>query len=78
MGSSQAIVRMAGSGKGARIEYSSKMTRELSGPRGTDRSTYVFSKFNEVELPEVRASDGSATGPRGRTLTEAAERRAPL
>ena len=51
--------------------YPLKMTREYSGPYGTDRSTYVFSKFNEVELPEVRA-DGSATQPRGRNFAEAA------
>ena len=48
--------------------YPLKMTRELSGPHGTDRSTYVFSKFNEVELPEVRASDGPATRPRGHSF----------
>ena len=58
--------------------YPLKMTREYSGPYGTDRSTYVFSKFNEVELPEVRASDESATQPRGRNFTEAAGPPAPL
>jgi hypothetical protein len=58
--------------------YPLKMTREYSGPYGTDRSTYVFSKFNEVELPEVRPSDESATQPRGRNFTEAAGPPAPL
>ena len=58
--------------------YPLKMTRELSGPNGTDRSIYVFSKFNEVELPEVPASDGSATRPRGHSFAEAAEPTAPL
>ena len=58
--------------------YPLKMTRELSGPNGTDRSIYVFSKFNEVELPEARASDGPATRPRGHSSTEAAEPTVPL
>ena len=58
--------------------YPLKMARVSSGPHGTDRSTYVFSKFNEVELPEVPASGGSVTGPSGRIFAEAAERRAPL
>ena len=58
--------------------YPLKMTRELSGPNGTDRSIYVFSKFNEVELPEPPASDGSATRPRGHSFAEAAEPTAPL
>ena len=58
--------------------YPLKMTREFSGPNGTDRSTYVFSKFNQVELPEVPASDGSATRPRGHSFAEAAEPPAPL
>ena len=58
--------------------YPLKMTREYSGPHGTDRSTYVFSNFNEVELPEAPASAGSSIRPRGRSFAEAAEPPAPL
>ena len=47
------------------------MTREFRRPHGTDRSTYVFSKFNEVELPEAPASAESSIRPRGRSFTEA-------
>ncbi len=58
--------------------YPLKMTREYSTPLGTDRSTYVFSKFNEVELPEAPASAGSSIRPRGRNFAEATGPPAPL
>ena len=42
-----------------------RVVRELEGPNGTERGTYILSEFNEIELPEVpsnrmdRASLGS-------------------